>query len=110
MVYASQVEETLPAPKLDAQLAPGQRYFVLGQSTQAHSDATSVSHGIIAATQLDEWSHVRGDIMAGKGDSGAGCFATDSGALIGMGVGCDYDRHKAVIVPSAVMNYMLSSC
>lgn len=105
----AQVAEELAAPVLDASLAPGQRYFVLGQSAQAQGDASSVSHGIIAATQLDAWSHVRGDIVAGAGDSGAGCFAVQTGRLIGMVVGADTPAHKSVLVPSAVIAHALSA-
>lgn len=103
-----QVPEALKAPPLDAQLSPGQRYFILGQSAQAQPDASSVSHGIIAATQPDACSHVRGDTKAGLGDLGAGCFAVDTGRLIGMIVGVDPNAHKSVLVPGAVIAHALS--
>lgn len=98
----------MAAPVVDAQLSPGQRYFVLGQSAQAQGDASSVAHGIVAATQLDERAHVRGDIMAGQGDSGAGCFAVETGRLIGMMVGVDKCAHKSVLVPGAVIAHALT--
>eukprot|EP00878_Enallax_costatus_P030772 GHUV01033560.1.p1 GENE.GHUV01033560.1~~GHUV01033560.1.p1 ORF type:complete len:124 (+),score=16.38 GHUV01033560.1:321-692(+) len=101
---ASQTQEELPTPSLDARLDPGDRYFVLGQSTQPQSDAMSVSHGMISATKLDACSHVRGDMMAGCGDSGAGCFLVDNGALIGMVVGTRADAHKALLLPAAIIS------
>jgi hypothetical protein len=102
-----QVDRPLQAPILDAQMSPGQRYFVLGQSAQAQADASAVSHGVIAATQLDGLGHVRGDKKPGAGDSGGGCFAVDTGRLIGMVVGADHITEKAVLVPCSIIQYAL---
>lgn len=92
---------------LSGMLFPGQRYFVLGQSSQAQPDETSVTHGMIAAAELDTRCHVRGDIPVGVGDSGAGAFSVDTGALIGMSVGTDHLTHKAILLPSSVIQSKL---
>ncbi len=98
----------LAAPILDASMSAGQRYFVLGQSAEAQEDASAVSHGVISATQIDSLSHVRGDKKPGLGDSGGGCFAVDTGRLIGMVVGADAVTEKSIIVPSATITSALA--
>lgn len=109
LTHTRQVEEELEAPVLSGQLYGGQRYFVLGQSAQAQPDDVSVSHAQISAVVLDELSHVRGDIMAGQGDSGGGAFAVDTGALIGMVVGSDVKTRKAVLLPSSIISGVITS-
>lgn len=104
-----QVDEELPAPVLDAAVSPGDRYYLHGQSTQAQADSSSVSHGVISATELDPLSHIRGDMPSGTGDSGGGCFSVETGKLIAMNVGRDGPAHKAVLVPSAVIMQMLAT-
>jgi hypothetical protein len=103
-----QVDDDLPAPVLDAAVSPGERYYLHGQSPQAQADSSSVSHGVIAATELDSLSHIRGDMPSGIGDSGGGCFSLETGKLIALNVGRDDVAHKAVLVPSAVIMHMLA--
>ena len=104
-----QVNEELAAPVLDAAVSPGDRYYLHGRSTQAQSDSSSISHGVISATELDQLSHIRGDVPSGIGDSGGGCFSVETGKLIAMNVGRDEDAHKAVLLPSATIMPMLAA-
>uniref|UniRef100_A0A6T8R416 Peptidase S1 domain-containing protein n=1 Tax=Chlamydomonas leiostraca TaxID=1034604 RepID=A0A6T8R416_9CHLO len=99
----------LVAPDVDSTLYAGLSYFLLGQSTQAQSDPSSVSHGVVSATQLDAHLHVRGDIQSGVGDSGGGVFATHSGKLIAMCVGADKQTKKAVFAPIAPVLQFVNS-
>jgi hypothetical protein len=48
-----QTAERLEPAVLSGLLFPGQRYFVLGQSSQEQPDESSVTHGRIAAVELD---------------------------------------------------------
>ena len=48
---------------------------------QAQTDMTSVSHGQIAATELDVHSHIRGDTVSGAGDSGGAVFDAGTGKV-----------------------------
>lgn len=77
--------------------------------SQAQGDATSVSHGRIAATELDTYGHVRGDILPGGGDSGGAVFSAVTGKLIGMCVGADHNCHKSVLVPSTIIQRELAA-
>ncbi|KAG2428106.1 hypothetical protein HYH02_014454 [Chlamydomonas schloesseri] len=81
-VVILEVQRELAAPVLDTAISAGDMYYVHGhgQSTAAQeADATSISHGRVAATELDALSHrgdIRGDMTWGKGDySGGGCFS-----------------------------------
>ncbi|EFJ39603.1 hypothetical protein VOLCADRAFT_108566 [Volvox carteri f. nagariensis] len=103
-----EVQRKLVPPVLDCGVSAGDKYYVHGQSTQAQADATSISHGMVAATELDAHSHIRGDIVAGAGDSGGGCFSVDTGKLVAMVVGSDTRTNKAILVPSAVICSILS--
>lgn len=105
--HVCQVAEPLEPAVLSGVLFPGQRYFVLGQSSQAQPDESSVTHGRIAAAELDARCHVRGDIPAGVGDSGGGVFSVDTGALIGIVVDTHHETHKAVLLPSSVIQSKL---
>jgi hypothetical protein len=89
-------------------VSPGDRYYLHGQSTQAQADSSSISHGVIAATELDAHGHIRGDMPSGYGDSGGGCFSIETGKLIAINVGRDDVAHKALLVPSAVIQHMLA--
>jgi hypothetical protein len=104
-----QVDEELAAPVLDVALSPGDRYYLHGQSAQAQADSSSISHGIISATELDSLSHIRGDMLSGTGDLSGGCFSVETGRLIAITVGRDELAHKAVLVPSAVIMHLLAT-
>jgi len=99
----------LEPPVIDAQVYPGQRYIVLGQSSQAHADETSVSHGQVAATELDALQHISGDTMTGVGDSGGAVFATETSKLFAMCVGTEPTTHKSKLVPMAVIRALLAA-
>jgi hypothetical protein len=103
----AQVDDALAAPVLDAGVSAGEPYYLHGQSTQAQGDSSSVSHGVIAATELDARSHIRGDAPSGMGDLGGGCFSVATGKLIAINVGRDDAAHKAVLLPSAAIHHML---
>jgi hypothetical protein len=76
---------------------------------QAQADASSMSHGVVSATQMDACQHVRGDIRSGAGDSGGGVFATNSGKLIAVCVGVDDIAKKAVFAPMAAVEHFTHS-
>lgn len=103
-----QVVDTLDAPVLDAGISRGDLYYVQGQLLQAQADGACLSHGMVTATELDRLGHIRGDSTAGPGDSGGGCFAADTGKLIGMIVGTDDIMREAVMVPAAVISALLN--
>ncbi|KAG2441399.1 hypothetical protein HYH02_009988 [Chlamydomonas schloesseri] len=103
-----QVERELASPVLDSAVTAGDKYYVHGQSTQVQADDTSISHGMVAATELDAKSHIRGDIVAGAGDSGGGCFSVATGKLIAMVVRTDPVGLKAVLLPIAVISSILA--
>ncbi|KAG2487026.1 hypothetical protein HYH03_014272 [Edaphochlamys debaryana] len=103
-----EVQRELPAPVLDSAASAGDKYYIHGQSTQAQADATSISHGMVAATELDAYGHIRGDIVAGAGDSGGGCFSVATGKLIAMVVGSDHKTNKVILVPIATISSILA--
>ncbi|EFJ39581.1 hypothetical protein VOLCADRAFT_108573 [Volvox carteri f. nagariensis] len=103
-----EVQRKLVPPVLDFGVSAGDKYYVHGQSTQAQADATSISHGMVVVTEPDVHSHIRGDIVAGVGDSGGGCFSVDTGKLVAMVVGSDTRTNKAILVPTAVICSILS--
>ncbi len=98
-----QVESLGQGPVLDCGIVAGLDYYVHGQFTQAQAGAASLSHGMIAATELDGLGHIRGDTKSGQGDSGGGCLLKSSGKLIGMIVGQDDCAEKAVMIPAAII-------
>ncbi|KAG2451124.1 hypothetical protein HYH02_004392 [Chlamydomonas schloesseri] len=90
-----EVQRELAAPVLDT-----------GDFCPCHAAPTS--HGMVAATELDALSHIRGDITSGKGDSGGGCFSVATGKLMAMVVGSDETTKKAIMVPIAVISSILT--
>ncbi len=103
-----QVAAPLEGPVLDTGIGAGDDYYIHGQSTQAQADAGSIRHGMLSATEPDQWAHIRGDLTPGLGDSGAGCFAVKTGKLVGMIVGADDVARTAVMIPAAVISAELA--
>ncbi|KAG2427203.1 hypothetical protein HXX76_010920 [Chlamydomonas incerta] len=124
-----EVQRELSAPVLDCALSLGEGYYMLGQPAQpqpalqqqqptqqpaqgqqAGGPPPPVScRGLVAATELDAHCHIRGDVVAGEGDCGGGCFSVATGRLIGLAVGphAHKEEGRVALIPIAAIAGLL---
>eukprot|EP00128_Syssomonas_multiformis_P017226 Colp12_sorted_trinity150504_noHs@72 len=68
----------------------GEPYFQLGLSATAQQKSPfSIAQGVFSTTEFDRHGHILGSAGSNAGESGGGCFATNSRRLYGINVGCE---------------------